>query len=354
MSNAVLPIARDHKASELDAILKGENCPIRFIHVDHGADNVDTVTNLVKLARTNDSDRRLITTLANNGFYTYMTKDNATRFVSDKSLGKLWKSLVTKEFIRHPNGVVYSYSPALGQPTAPKRLLVVFSSISGNINTPSLMRYFEQNFKSIQKFIPSDTAVLRIADLGGVVGAFYLNTTHLPNNASNVQQVIEDVRREHGIGHGSVVLYGASKGGTGALFHAVQGHYRCVAVDPIVDDQHYIEHYNDAHFTGNQVFPEPKKLVFERMMREIASLPARSAPEPVRWSVICSGNSPQYKYISRLLIDNSNGRMSFYDSRNPAITDHPLVGQMTVNTATSLINFHLYSIPVMAGLHTID
>ena len=308
---------------------------------------------MVKLARTNNDVRELITTLANNGFYTYMSKDNATRFVSEKSLERLWIKLASKDYTRHPNGVVYSFTKPLGA-ESPKRLLVVFSSISGNINTPSLMRYFEQNFKSIQKFIPSDTAVLRIADLGGVVGAFYLNTTHLPKNADNIQQVIEDVRKENGIAHDSVVLYGASKGGTGALFHAIQGHYRCVAVDPIVDDEHYIVRYNDAHFTGNGVFPETKKHLFGRIMGDIARLPEPSQATPVRWSVICSGNSPQYKYISRTLIDNSNSRISFYDSRNPAIKDHPQVGQNTVNTATSLINFHLYALPVTAGLYTID
>lgn len=353
MSNAVLSIVHHDSVPELDSLLKADDCPVRFIHVDHGEDNVGVSTNLVKLARTSSEARELITTLANNGFYTYMAKDNVTRFVSEKSLDRLWVSLVSKEFLRHPNGIVYSFSKAAGH-EIPKRLLVVFSSISGTINTPSLMRYFEQNFKSIQKYIPSDTAVLRIADLGGVVGAFYLNTTHLPNNVDNIQQVIQDVRTEHGIAHESVVLYGASKGGTGALFHAVKGHYRCVAVDPIVDDEHYILRYNDAHFTGNGIFPEEKKHVFSRMMHDMLALPELPRTAPVRWSVICSGNSPQYKYISRTLIENSNSRMSFYDSRNPAITDHPQVGQNTVNTATALMNFHLYSLPVHAGLYTID
>lgn len=353
MSNAVLSIAHHHSASDLDVLLKKEDCPVRFIHVDHGTENVGVETNLVKLARTNSEVRELIATLANNGFYTYMSKDNATRFVSEKSLDRLWMNLVSKDFTRHPNGVVYSFTKAAGT-AVPKRLLVVFSSISGSINTPSLMRYFEQNFKSIQKYIPSDTAILRIADLGGVVGAFYLNTTHLPNNVDNIQQVIHDVRKEHGIAHESVVLYGASKGGTGALFHAITGHYRCVAVDPIVDDEHYIVRYNDAHFTGNEIFPEAKKVVFERMMASLVALPEPPKSTPVRWSVICSGNSPQYKYISRTLIDNANGRISFYDSRNPMIKDHPHVGQNTINTATALMNFHLYSIPVAPGLYTID
>ena len=353
MSNAVLSIPHHYSASDLDVLLKKENCPVRFIHVDHGAENIGTGINMIKLARTNSGMRELITTLANNGFYTYMSKDNATRFVSEKSLDKLWVKLTSNDYTRHPNGVVYSFAMPSSS-NSPKRLLVVFSSISGDINTPSLMRYFEQNFKSIQKFIPPDTAVLRIADLGGVAGAFYLNTTHLPKNADNIQQVIADVRKENGIAHDSVVLYGASKGGTGALFHAIQGHYRCVAVDPIVDDEHYIIKHNDAHFTENGVFPETKKQLFGMIMGNIARLPEISQAAPVRWSVICSGNSPQYKYISRTLIDNANSRISFYDSRNPAIKDHPQVGQNTVNTATSLINLHLYALPITAGLYVID
>lgn len=352
LSNAVLTITREHPIADLEILLKDDDCPVRFIHVDHGVDHAGTPTNMVKLARWNNQDRELITTLTNAGFYTYMVKDNATRFVSEKSLDHLWQSLVRKEFVRHPNGIVYSYSDAVTD--VPKRLLVVFSSISGNINTPSLMRYFEQNFKSLQKFIPTDTAVLRIADLGGVVGAFYLNTTHLPNNVENIQQVISDVSRDKGIAHESIVLYGGSKGGTGALFHAIEGHYRCVAVDPIVDDEYYTKHLNDAHFTRNGVFPENKKEIFGRVMNDVANLPELSRPSNVKWSIICSGNSPQYKYISRTLMENSNSRMSFYDSRNPEITDHPQVGMKTVNMATSLINFHLYGLPVAAGVYTID
>lgn len=353
MSNAVLSIAHNHSATDLDVLLNRDDSPVRFIHVDHGAGNTGVQTNLVKLARTHNDVRELIATLANNGFYTYMSKDNATRFVSEKSLDRLWMSLVSKEFSRHHNGVVYSYAKPLSQ-VAPKRLLVVFSSISGSINTPSLMRYFEQNFKSIQKYLSHDTAVLRIADLGGVVGAFYLNTTHLPKNAENIQQVIQDVRKEHGIGHDSVVLYGASKGGTGALFHGITGHYKCVAVDPIVDDEYYITRYNDAHFTGNGIFPEDKKQVFERIMHKMSALPEPPRSAPARWSVICSGNSPQFKYISRTLIENANSRISFYDSKNPNIKDHPHVGQNTINTATGLMNFHLYSIPITAGVYSID
>lgn len=352
MSKAVLSITREQPISELEILLKDDDCPVRFIHVDHGAEHIGATTNMVKMARWNDQDRELITTLANNGFYTYMVKDNATRFVNEKSLDRLWVSLVSKEFVRHPNGIVYSFTNATA--ATPKRLLVVFSSISGNINTPSLMRYFEQNFKSLQKFIPADTAVLRIADLGGVVGAFYMNTTHLPKNVENIQQVIQEVSRHQGIGHDSVVLYGASKGGTGALLHAIEGDYRCVAVDPIVDDEYYIEHLNDAHFTKNGVFAETKRQVFGRAMGKISSLPEVSATTSVKLSIICSRNSPQYKYISSTLIDNANSRMSFYDSRNPAITDHPLVGAKTVNMATTLMNLHLYSLPVTAGLYTID
>lgn len=353
MSNAVLSIAHDYQADELDSLLRAEDCPVRFIHVGHGAENIGIDTNLVRLARKNEHFRKLVATLVNRGFYTYMAKDNATRFVSEKSLDRLWDKLVSKEYVRSPEGIVYSYVNAVGTAN-PKRLLVVFSSISGNINTPSLMRYFEQNFRSIQKFVPPDTAVLRIADLGGVVGAFYMNTTHLPRNTENIQKVIEDIRKKYGIGHDSVVLYGASKGGTGALFHAIKGHYRCVAVDPIVDGEHYVLHLDDAHFTGNGIFPEDKERVFNKLMKELNSLPEPLKSAPARWSVICSDRSPQYKYISRLLIDNASSRMSFYNSRNPQIKDHPDVSRNTLNMTTSLLNLHLYSLPITAGLYAID
>lgn len=41
-------------------------------------------------------------------------------------------------------------------------------------------RCFNKNFPSVGKYIPYDTAILRISDVGGVVGSFYIN-----NNFSN-------------------------------------------------------------------------------------------------------------------------------------------------------------------------
>ena len=220
------------------------------------------------------------------------------------------------------------------------------------MNAPGLMRYFEQNFASVSKYVPHDTAILRIADLGGICGAFYLDTTFLPNNAENIQIAINRVRNELNLGTDSVVLYGASKGGTGALYHAVKGHYRCVAVDPIVADEHYITSYGDLHFTETGAFPRSKENVFTELVSELDNLPSPLAA--TRWSVILSDRSPQHKYLSRTLVDRTDRLFSFFESRHPAIKDHPDVGPNTVNTATALMNFHLYSIPVTTGTFVID
>ena len=74
----------------------------------------------------------------------------------------------------YKDGLVYSLTPP--QIDINPNLLVIFSSISGKMYQPFLHRYFEQNFKSINKHISPNTAILRIADIGGVTGAYYLNT----------------------------------------------------------------------------------------------------------------------------------------------------------------------------------
>ena len=353
MSAAVVITRYDVAPSELQTLLSGnkEGGGIRFVHVSHG-EGAPEDTNLVLMARKNADARRCLVELSKSGYYAYCTMEGCTRFVRSDRVETLWLKVKSGDFIMTKDELVYTVTPP-ADGRKPARLLVVFSSIHENPNSASLHRYFTQNFPSIQKYIPQDTAVLRIGDLGGVLGAFYLNTVHRPGNAAAVQKLIVSMRIQLGVDPDAMVLYGASKGGTAAFYHGMLGGHRFVAVDPIVADEHYVKNIQDFHFTVGGVFPETKEQVFERFVREIRSRKGRIPPS-TKHTVICSERSPQFRYISKMLIDPLRDRVAFFNSRNPAILDHPDVGKHTVNTATMLLNMQLYGLQILPGVTDID
>ncbi|WP_157360879.1 XcbB/CpsF family capsular polysaccharide biosynthesis protein [Arthrobacter sp. EPSL27] len=349
MSDAVIQIPYNNPwedtASQLSSTTK-------YVHVTLAEGSSEDM-NLIRLARKIPAARSTLVGLTNSGFHAYLTRENVTRLVRYDSIPDLWLKVKDGEYSVTEEGVVYTYTPPLAG-ALPKRLIVVFSSIHEDMYTTSLTRHFMQNFPTIQKYLPSDAAVLRIADLGGVAGSFYLNTTYLRDNVMAIQRLLSSVTKLHRIGHDSVVLYGVSKGGTGALYHALRGGYRCVAVDPIVSDVYYEERYGDSHFTANGIFPSTKQTVFRRLIHEVFDGTLPNAGEYSRWSVICSDFSPQFPYISDILVSSLTDRISFFNSRHSQIKDHPDVGPRTVNTATMLMNMHLYGVPLRSGMNQID
>jgi len=352
-SGAVIHIDHDTDLSKLDELLGGNQAAggIKYVHVSHGADAPEKAT-LIAVARKNPVSRACLIALCKSGYYPYCTINNRTRFVRSDLVATLWESVKSGEFRMTPDEVVYSLAPPLSG-EKPARLLIVMSTIHANPNSSSLHRYFMQNFPKLQKFVPPDTAVLRVGDIGGVLGSFYLNTVHRPENASAIQRLIESVRTDLGVDHSAVVLYGASKGGTGAFYHGLLGGYRCVAVDPIVADEHYVKNLKDFHFTAGGVFPEVKERAFEKLVS--AHLAKGEPPAPfAKRAVICSERSPQYPYITRLLIEPLRGEVAFYNSRNPMIKDHPDVAPNTINTTTMLLNQQLYGLNMTPGLTDID
>ncbi|WP_426978422.1 XcbB/CpsF family capsular polysaccharide biosynthesis protein [Pseudarthrobacter sp. O4] len=324
----------------------------KFVHValeeGHGED-----MNLIRLARKIPAAKTNLVGLTKHGFHSYLTKDNVTRLVKYDVVRDLWSKVKDGEYSITEDGVVYTYTPPASG-VYPQRLFVVFSAIHEDMYTTSLMRHFMQNFPSVQKYLPSDTAVLRIADLGGVAGSFYLNSTYLQDNVSAIQRLLASVAKLHEIGHDSVVLYGVSKGGTGALYHALKGGYRCVAVDPVVSDAYYEERYRDSHFTSGGIFPSSKQNAFRELIRSVVDGAVSVPGAYSRWSVITSERSPQFVYISDILVGPLLDRISFFNSRNTQIKDHPDVGPRTVNTATMLMNMHLYGVPLRSGMNRID
>lgn len=307
---------------------------------------------LLNIARREQDVKRLTSRLAMNGFYVYRITDNSSRLVRDGIIAGLWHRVKEGDFKVNNDNLIYSYSPPAVSSPSP-RMLVIFSSMSTSIYNPSMMRYFEQNFRSAQKYVPQDTAILRIADIGGVVGAFYLDTVRNPDNTKRVQRLIAATAINNGIALENLVLYGASKGGTGALYHGLTGGYKVVAVDPIVSDDYYMHRYNDSHFTADGVFIEPKDAVFKRLVNRQIEFDSHLTGEPTTASVIYSERSPQYPAIETILAAQLSGRLAFFNCINPKIQDHPDVSPNSLNTATMLMNMMFYNQQLNPGVRRV-
>lgn len=322
------------------------SCPdAGIVRVDHeGAGAAGK--NLIHLARKDPGVRAVMVALANHGFMVYMLKGSVTSLVHHERVATLWQRIIDGRFQVDENGLIYTVANPLGEHVA-RRLLVVFSSMAKDIHMPSMMRHFEQNFASVQKYMPVGTAVLRILDMGGVVGGYYMNTHGFPENERHIQDLISRVMKGLNLSSDDVVLYGGSKGGTAALYHGLLGGFRAVSVDPILADEHYVKVFGDSHFTEG-VFPEDKRVKFERMSSDMD--PASIKPA----AIICSARSPQFPYIDSIIQDPLRSRIAFFNSLHPEIKQHPDVSPKTLNIAVMLMNMMFYRIPVSCGMWVVD
>ncbi|WP_231964644.1 XcbB/CpsF family capsular polysaccharide biosynthesis protein [Paracoccus aminovorans] len=315
---------------------------LNFIHVDHAAASRTKTDSIITLARQDPALKEKLVMMANAGFHLYTLREGVSSMVRHRRIPTLWRLAIAGEVAVDSNTIFSKLetAPGGGEP----RLLVVFSSIAGVMYTPSLMRHFEQNFASIGKYVPKNTHIMRIADFGGVVGSFYLNSRALPDNEDHICTRIEDAAAGLGVARDNIVLYGGSKGGTAAAFYAMRHGWRGVAADPILSDEHYVNTYNDSHFTLD-TFAATKQERFAELVGQVH-------PE-ARLSVICSTRSPQFPYIDETLIGRFRDRFLFLNSENPEIRSHPDVGRLTIPHALSQINQHLAGLAIPGGYHTV-
>lgn len=293
--------------------------------------------NLYTLARKNTNVKNLVIELCNHGFVIVSHKNGISRFVritNGNDLLPYMKGYEYTELAAHGRMIYSLESPAT---MSAKRMLVVFSSVADNPYATNLAkRNFFKNFSSISKYMPPDTCILRLSDIGGVVGSFYLNNNYDSNIEAATQEVILKVSSMLGISKENIVFYGVSKGGTGSLYHGVMGGYKVVAVDPIVADDHHEQTHNDSHFTIG-TFPKRKLEKFTELLNtsEVTNAPC----------IITSSGSPIFKYINELSkVTALYERASIYDYQHKHITDHPKVGPNSVNLLTTLLNGQFYGL----------
>lgn len=290
--------------------------------------------NIIELSRKSLALKRFFVQAVNAGYFLCRHKGSVSSFINLKALRRLHSLSRDKSVERHKDVYFSAQLPKID--VAPSRMLVVFSSVADVMYSPDLMRRnFFKNFGSIDKYVPADTLILRISDVGSGVGSFYFNNQHSSIVESSVQEVVELVINRYRLKKEDIVFYGASKGGTGALYHGLIGGYCVVAVDPIVSDEYYVKKYNDSHFTEG-TFPAGKAEKFTKAM---------SAPIVSSINIIYSERSPQYSYINSIIRENDReGKISFFNSTCPLIKDHPDVGPNTITMLTTLINGIFYGV----------
>jgi hypothetical protein len=313
---------------ELDAAIAASPQPPTHIRVDATATAVPKKS-LISTATSDDEARDLVMGLATRGFYAFRHTQGVTKFMKREYITAHWSAIQEGPLQVSENGIVYEYQPALNGDT--QRLIVIFSPINSTVR---LDRYVWPSFASLQKFVVPGTAILRVGDLGGVKGAFYLDTTYEPSNAGDVSRLIADIAASEGVESDKILLYGSSKGGTGALFHGLSNGWKFVSVDPIVSDEWYELNEDDYHFTSGTVFPRHKQEVFGELVQQAVD---GKLPDISGGCVVTSWRSPQYDYIGEALMPLADS-LTFFDSGNPEIKKHPDVAPKTISTQVMAMN----------------
>jgi len=321
-----------------DIVIDLNNAPKRLVFDKSSIGSTDDEKlkhNVFAIARKNKYVKNLVVELANNGYYLVEHKDGISTFEKFDTAEK-FKHNLTNSNLNIYKDLFYTLDKPSIASTTP-RLLVVFSSVADfSLNASISRRNFFINFKSINKYVPSNTYVLRISDIGAVVGSFYLNNNFNKNVEKNVQELLKLIMKGNGIEKKDVVLYGASKGATASLYHALKGGYNSVCVDPIVSDEYHENQYNDPHFTQG-TFPLSKQEKFIQLMKEVKIISDVN--------IIYSINSPIYEYINAIIKDHDmEQKIKYINISHPKIKDHPDVGPNTIDVLTLIINNLFYKL----------
>lgn len=343
MINSILWLTLGDSPDAIDSLVAENNGLPRYFRVDTSSAG-EPDADMMKLSLKSSEAKKLLVSLTNLGYSLYYNTADESRFVRHDRIVHHWPAVRDGNFAVSDEGIVHQLEmPASG---LLERLVVIMCPISSK---PRFIRYFRLSFSKLMKFIPRNTAILRVADVGGVKGAFYLDTSHLPDNSNRIQRLIQTTINKYGIKAENVVLYGASKGGTGALYHGLTGGWKFVAVDPILSDAWYVDFENDYHFTTGGIFPRTKQEVFTELIGRVAAVPETSLDRSV---LVTSSRSPQYSYTAEI-IRPVKGRLSVLNSDNPEIKRHPDVAPKTIYSQVLAVNNLLLGFSMPSGEYAI-
>lgn len=282
-----------------------------------------TAASILTLARGSQAVHDKYNEILSHDFILGDHKDGVSYF------GKREEWQWNRDDIKKKNGVFYTLDlqPKKFIGMEDPKLIVVFSHF-GPDSVNAGERTFQPYFKDIRTFIIPNTIILRILDFNRSHGSFYLNTNNYVDFEQQIQDLISDISEENNVNQEDIVLLGSSKGGTGALIHGLLGNYKFLSVDPIINENYFLENKNDWHFMKGA-----RELDFSVKVREVAANFNRSNQA----FIISNSNVPAtYKEIEKL---KDVKKIKIFDTKNPlAYGTHSRVGPTAKFETITLLN----------------
>lgn len=221
---------------ELDAEvdLSKVNQDVVFLHVPNKSNDL-------KIFRKKGEARNIALKLAAKDYVLHGNKGTEYRFVKRGQLKSVYPKFKNVHYrILPPKDEKKYWS---------NRLLVRMMSFGVHFKTSMMERNFQADFKTLKDSVVKNTYILEIGDINLINGSFYTNTKNYPNYENEIQELISMIADKYGIDHENIVLYGASRGGVGAVLHGTLGNYKFIAADPVINDTPWYQE-NDIHFVN--------------------------------------------------------------------------------------------------------
>ncbi|MDO5375193.1 MAG: accessory Sec system protein Asp2 [Staphylococcus rostri] len=209
--------------------------------------------NILKIARagrkSNSKTYQLYKKLLENDYILYAHENGISKLYQRRYIDEIWKSQIV-----HKVGDIYYSLEAPKHKEAnlakeDNKLLIIFPSmpmIKHHESPIFTERMFNPVHKHISNYINSNVYIMRIADLNLSYGSHFINTINYSTMEQDITNAIVEVKEKLNFQDKDIILYGPSKGGTGALYYGSKLDLKCLAVDPIIHLGHYNK--NDAHF----------------------------------------------------------------------------------------------------------
>ncbi|RIP34124.1 hypothetical protein BUZ14_08730 [Staphylococcus gallinarum] len=266
--------------------------------------------------------------------YIELLKQDYILYFHEQTVSKFYKRsqvevlFQRKDLIRH-NDIFYTLNEPQGRKSndlESEKLLVLFTCMPNAQDYDSSLipkRMFPKFFDGIERNLVKNIYTMRIMDLNASHGSHYINTVNNKTYEDDIASAICRVQKELNITDDNTVLYGASKGGTGALNYGARLDLKCLAVDPIISTEEY--NVADEHFLKH--------------IREIDlsnKINQHLSQRSTRKKYIISSENVAFNFAKAREIKGDN--LILINKKDEHITAHPEVSRNTVPEQMTILN----------------